>query len=82
MCIRDSPRTKGGKTETDLFDRGKIKETYGLEPVSYTHLDVYKRQDLYITVKIKRHSIYTRSGNNVICDIPISITQATLGRCV
>lgn len=35
--------------------------------------------DLYITVKIKRHSIYTRSGNNVICDIPISITQATLG---
>lgn len=35
--------------------------------------------DLYITVKIKRHSIYTRNGNNVICDIPISITQATLG---
>lgn len=26
------PRTKGGKTETDLFDRGKIIETYGLEP--------------------------------------------------
>lgn len=26
------PRTKGGKTETDLFDREKIKETYGLEP--------------------------------------------------
>ena len=26
------PRTKGGKTETDLFDRSKIIETYGLEP--------------------------------------------------
>jgi DNA polymerase-1 len=26
------PRTKGGKTETDCFDREKIKETYGLEP--------------------------------------------------
>ena len=26
------PRTKAGKTETDLFDRAKIKETYGLEP--------------------------------------------------
>ena len=26
------PRTRGGKTETDLFDREKIKETYGLEP--------------------------------------------------
>ena len=35
--------------------------------------------DLYITVKIKRHSIYTRKGNNVICDIPITFTQATLG---
>ena len=35
--------------------------------------------DLYITVRIKKHSIYTRKGNNVICDIPITITQATLG---
>ena len=35
--------------------------------------------DLYITVKIKKHGIYTRSGNNVLCDIPITITQATLG---
>ena len=35
--------------------------------------------DLYITVRIKRHSIFTRKGNNVLCDIPITITQATLG---
>ena len=35
--------------------------------------------DLFITVNIKRHSIYTRKGNNVLCDIPITITQATLG---
>ena len=26
------PRTKGGKTENDLFDRSKILETYGIEP--------------------------------------------------
>ena len=26
------PRTKGGKTETDVFDREKIIETYGIEP--------------------------------------------------
>ena len=26
------PRTKGGKTETDIFDRDKIIETYGIEP--------------------------------------------------
>ena len=35
--------------------------------------------DLYITVKIKRHNIYTRKGNNVLCEVPITITQATLG---
>ena len=35
--------------------------------------------DLYITVKIKKHNIYTRKGNNVLCEIPITITQATLG---
>ena len=35
--------------------------------------------DLYITVRIKRHNIYTRKGNNVLCEVPITITQATLG---
>ncbi|MBR3003029.1 MAG: molecular chaperone DnaJ [Clostridia bacterium] len=35
--------------------------------------------DLYITIKVRKHSIYTRKGTNVLCDIPITITQATLG---
>lgn len=35
--------------------------------------------DIYITVHLKRHSIYTRKGDHVYCDIPITITQATLG---
>lgn len=35
--------------------------------------------DLYITVHIKRHNIYTRQDYNVLCDIPITFTQATLG---
>lgn len=35
--------------------------------------------DLYITVHIKRHSIFTRQDYNVLCDIPITLTQATLG---
>ena len=34
---------------------------------------------LYITLRIKKHSIYTRKGNNVLCEVPITITQATLG---
>ena len=26
------PRTKAGKTETEIFDRNKVKEVYGIEP--------------------------------------------------
>ena len=35
--------------------------------------------DLYIVVGIKKHSIYSRVNDNVICNIPITFTQATLG---
>ncbi len=35
--------------------------------------------DLYIVVSIKRHSIFSRNGDNVVCEIPITFTQATLG---
>ena len=35
--------------------------------------------DLYIVVGIKKHSIFSRSADNVICQIPITFTQATLG---
>ena len=35
--------------------------------------------DLYITVRIKRSNIFTRQGTTVTCEVPITITQATLG---
>ena len=35
--------------------------------------------DLYITVRVKKSSIYTRQGTTVMCEIPVTITQATLG---
>jgi len=35
--------------------------------------------DLYITVHLKKHSIYVRKGQDVYCEIPITFTQATLG---
>ncbi len=35
--------------------------------------------DLYVTMHVKRHSIYKRQDYNVLCDIPITFTQATLG---
>ena len=35
--------------------------------------------DLYIVVHIKHHPLYVRQGDNVLCDIPVTVTQATLG---
>ena len=35
--------------------------------------------NLYVVVHIKKHSVYTRKGDHVLCDIPITFTQATLG---
>lgn len=35
--------------------------------------------DLFITVNIQEHEIFKRKNLDIYCDIPISITQATLG---
>ena len=50
MCIRDSLDTSGTRYVRVFYDKnyesvldGEITET-GVGPVSYTHLDVYKRQ--------------------------------------
>lgn len=35
--------------------------------------------DLYIQVMVKEHPIFRREGNDIVCDLPISFTQAALG---
>ena len=35
--------------------------------------------DLYINIHVKKHDIYTRKADHVLCDIPITFTGATLG---
>lgn len=35
--------------------------------------------DLYVLVRVKEHPLFQRDGDNVICEIPISFTQAALG---
>ena len=37
------------------------------------------RGDVKISIRLKKHSIYKREGDNVLCDIPVTFTQATLG---
>lgn len=35
--------------------------------------------DLLTQIRIKRHPIFTREGMDVLCEVPISFTQAALG---
>lgn len=35
--------------------------------------------DLYVTIHIRPHVLFKREGYDVVCDIPISFTQAALG---
>ncbi len=35
--------------------------------------------DLYLFIKVKDHKIFTRSGNDLYCSVPISMITATLG---
>lgn len=35
--------------------------------------------DLYIEIKVKKHDVFVRNGMTVMCDIPLTISQAALG---
>ncbi len=35
--------------------------------------------DLYVQIDVKEHSIFTREGSDLFCEVPINITTATLG---
>ncbi len=35
--------------------------------------------DLYIFINVRKHSFFDRRGNDVYCEVPITITQAVLG---
>lgn len=35
--------------------------------------------DLYVQVHVREHHIFTRDGNNLYCEVPVSFTMAALG---
>lgn len=37
------------------------------------------RGDLYVDIHVHPHEIFVRQGKNILCEVPISITQAALG---
>lgn len=40
------------------------------------------RGDLYVVLFVRDHEFFTRDGNNVICEVPISFAQAALGAAI
>lgn len=38
-----------------------------------------RRGDLYVYIHVKPHPIFTREGNNIYCEVPITFAQAALG---
>ncbi|QJC31594.1 molecular chaperone DnaJ [Enterobacteriaceae endosymbiont of Donacia tomentosa] len=38
-----------------------------------------KSGDLYIEIKIKKHSLFKREGNNLYCNLPVNFVTAALG---
>jgi molecular chaperone DnaJ len=35
--------------------------------------------DLYVVIDVREHAFFTRQGNDIICEVPISFPQAALG---
>jgi molecular chaperone DnaJ len=38
-----------------------------------------ERGDLYVLVHVRDHPVFERAGNDILCEVPISFVQATLG---
>ena len=69
----------GKKSQNDVSIQEPIdsdKDGNSLTPVSYTHLDVYKRQ-VYVCTPNRSHSFITvdalHSGKHVMCEKPMAI---------
>ncbi len=75
--------------------KGKVKRAKNIEvdiPAGINHGETVSYQglgnagskggpagNLLVTVSLKRHAIFTRSGYDVNCDVPITFAQAALG---
>lgn len=38
------------------------------------------RGDLYIFIEVEKDEIFTRDGNDIVCEVPISLVEAVLGK--
>ena len=69
MCIRDSPVHYARGFITDTHVRSAVVVEVDVAPVSYTHLDVYKRQR-YSRSSIRKVLIRKLKKNATACSMP------------
>lgn len=85
--IRDPCRECRGAGRMRRTRRVKVKIPAGIDNGSHLRLAEQGEAglrggptgDLYITIRVRPHPIFSREGDTVICEIPISFTQAALG---
>jgi molecular chaperone DnaJ len=85
--IRDQCSTCRGKKRVSKEQKLKVKVPPGVDTDNRLILrgegesgdDGGPRGDLYVVVKVTEHSLFKRDGQNLICVVPITYTQATLG---
>lgn len=88
--IKKECHTCSGEGRVEVKKEISVKIPKGIE--SGTHLRVSKEGeagehggphgDLYVFVTIKEHPLFSRDGNDLYLEVPISIVQATLGAII
>lgn len=63
------------KIDAGVEDRRKIV----LQGLGHEGMNGGPAGDLIILVRVRKHSVFAREGNNLYCDVQISVTEAILG---
>lgn len=87
VMIRKPCTACGGEGRVEKTEKIKIKVPPGVETGSRLRSvgqgDAGIRGgppgDLYVVIHVREHSIFTRRGDDLYCDVPISFTTAALG---
>ncbi len=85
--VRDPCRSCGGSGVAQTQRRLSVRIPPGVETGSRLKLRGEGEAgrnggppgDLYIVVHVREHPLFTRQGNDIVCELPISFTQAALG---
>lgn len=85
--ITDRCTTCGGRGSSIVSERLQVKIPAGVDDGSKIRFGAkgdaggpgMSAGDLYIVTKVRPHPFFQRKGDNLYCDIPITLTEAALG---